>query len=88
MDRRRQELLRIMELEFAAVELTLFLDTHPEEQRALADYNAITQELIRAKAAYESRYGPLMPFGQAVSEGTWRWIEEPWPWELTFGRGE
>ncbi len=89
MDRRRRELLlRIMELEFAAIDLNLFLDTHPGDQRALADYNAIAQELSRARAAYESLYGPLMPFGQAVSEGTWRWIEEPWPWEVCLDRGE
>lgn len=88
MDQRRRDLLRIMELEFAAIDLNLFLNTHPGEQRALADYNAVAQELMRAKTAYESRYGPLMPFGQAVSQGTWRWIEEPWPWELTFNREE
>ncbi|MEW6228978.1 MAG: spore coat protein CotJB [Bacillota bacterium] len=84
MDQRRRELLRIMELEFAAVELNLFLDTHPEEQRALADYNAVAQELNRAKATYESRYGPLLHFGQSLSPEAWRWIEDPWPWEITF----
>ncbi len=84
MDQRRADLLRIMELEFAAVELNLFLDTHPDEQRALADYNAVAQELGRVKAAYEARYGPLLNFGQSASPGAWRWIEQPWPWEITF----
>lgn len=88
MDQRRRELLRIMELEFAAIDLNLFLDTHPDEQSALADYNAVAQELMRAKMAFESRYGPIMNYGHGMSEGTWRWVEEPWPWEITFNRGE
>ncbi|HHY32947.1 MAG TPA: spore coat protein CotJB [Firmicutes bacterium] len=86
MDQRRRELLRIMELEFAAIDLNLFLDTHPDDQRALADFNAVAQELQRAKTAYESRYGPVLNYGQSTSQGTWRWVEDPWPWEITFNR--
>lgn len=84
MDERHQDLLRIMELEFTAIELNLFLDTHPQDQRALADYNATAQELARAKAIYESRYGPILNYGLSPSPEAWRWIEEPWPWEITF----
>jgi len=38
--------------------------------------------------AFESRYGPIMNFGCGISHGTWRWVEEPWPWELCFNREE
>lgn len=80
---KRNELLRkIQELEFAAVDLNLFLDTHPTNQPALSDYNAITEELKRLKKIYETNFGPLSNFGNSPSQYPWRWIDEPWPWEI------
>lgn len=81
---RLEVLHRIMALEFTAVELGLFLDTHPEEMRALADYNATVEELLRLKQMYEQRYGPLLNFGFSPSPQSWRWIEEPWPWQVSM----
>lgn len=81
----RQELLnRIVALEFTAVELGLFLDTHPEEPRALADFNVVSEELRRLKETYEQRYGPLLNYGFSPSPQSWRWIEEPWPWQVSM----
>lgn len=78
----RKELLKkIQELEFAAVELNLFLDNHPHNQQALADYNMITENLINMKNMYEAKYGPLTNFGYCPSQYPWKWVEEPWPWE-------
>ena len=85
MSKRQSALLRIMELEFAAIDLNLFLDTNPNDTRALADFDAVSQELMRAKAEFEVKYGPLMNFGFGLNQAnTWRWIEEPWPWEIDF----
>ena len=78
---RRELLKKIQELEFAAVELNLYLDNHPECQRALADYNRFTEKLINLKNAYEARYGPLTHFGNTPSQYPWQWVDEPWPWE-------
>ncbi len=78
----REDLIRrLQELEFALVDLNLFLDTHPENQRALMDYNMLTNELKRVKQVYEMKYGPLANFGSAPSQYPWQWIEGPWPWE-------
>ena len=83
MNKRQSALLRIMELEFAAIDLNLFLDTHPDDRCALTDFAAVSQELIRAKSEFEAKYGPLMNFGFGLNEAdTWRWIESPWPWEI------
>ncbi|HBM75377.1 MAG TPA: spore coat protein CotJB [Clostridiaceae bacterium] len=77
------ELLRkIQELEFTAVDLNLFLDNHPTSQPALSDYNTITEELRRLKKIYETNFGPLTNFGFAPSQYPWRWVNEPWPWEM------
>ncbi|MDI9568500.1 MAG: spore coat protein CotJB, partial [Bacillota bacterium] len=43
---RRELLLKIMALDFTALELNLYLDTHPRDARALEDYNRVTQELF------------------------------------------
>ncbi|RKD22471.1 spore coat protein JB [Caminicella sporogenes DSM 14501] len=82
-DINRKDLLKkIQEVEFAIVDLNLYLDTHPKNQRALADYNMLTNELFRLKKIYEMNYGPLTNFGYAPSHYPWQWIESPWPWEL------
>lgn len=82
MDAKRMELLRqIQELEFAAVELTLFMDIHPEQREPLAAYNQATERLQGLVKEYESLYGPLMAFGQSITQ-RWSWTDEPWPWEL------
>lgn len=83
MDRARCKLLcKIQALEFFAIDLNLFLDTHPRSRRALADYNRTVADLQRLKEEYEERYGPLTNFGGSPNEGCrWLWIDEPWPWE-------
>lgn len=82
-DSERSELLgKIRELEFAAVELNLYLDNFPENQQALASYNTFTCELMKLKKEYEMKYGVLTNFGYAESQMPWTWVNEPWPWEI------
>ena len=85
MHKQRLDMLRrIQEIEFACVELNLYLDTHPTDQRALMDYNAYTCQLIMLKRQYESMYGPMTNFGTAQSQYPWQWINDPWPWEIEY----
>lgn len=82
MDARRMQLLQqIQELEFAAIDLTLFMDIHPEQKQPVADYNRITERLKQVKEEYERYYGPLMAFGESTVD-RWSWTDDPWPWEL------
>ena len=74
-------LRELQALEFTAIELNLYLDTHPEDERALADYNRIVQELAIAKREYEQIHGPLIHYGWSQSRYPWQWATEPWPWE-------
>lgn len=77
-----KDLLRkIQELEFAAVDINLYLDNHPENKNALSDYNKACEELKRLRKMYENQFGPLMPFGESPSEYPFKWVNEPWPWE-------
>lgn len=77
-------LKEIMGYDFTAVELTLYLDTHPDDARALTEYNMVTHRSKMLKAAYEKLYGPLMVFGHTMTQCPWRWTDEPWPWEVEF----
>lgn len=83
MNREQLELLKeLMALEFTAIELNLYLDTHPNDQRALMEYNAVCQQLMMLKERYERCYGPLTPCNPSAFP--WQWIEEPWPWEICY----
>lgn len=85
MDRDRKQLLvAIMAEEFTAIDLNLYLDTHPEDRKALADYYETVRKLEELKAQYEMRYGPLTAVGRTPSEYLWHWVDEPWPWEINF----
>lgn len=77
-------LKRIQEVEFALVELQLYLDTHRDDQRALMEFNQYSKQLEVLKKQYELQYGPLLNFGFSPSQYPWRWLEGPWPWEQVF----
>jgi spore coat protein JB len=77
-------LVNIMAYEFTAVEFNLYLDTHPRDERALRAYNKTVDKLYELKQEYEEHYGPLTNFGYSNSDYPWRWVEEPWPWQINF----
>ena len=65
-------------LQFAITELALYLDTHPEDERALCLHRKYARELKDLQDKYQKVYGPLtinFPCNK------WRWLEMPWPWE-------
>ena len=78
-DNRREEMARkIKEYRFSIIELGLYLDTHPDDQRALCIYREDARRLKDLKDKYQKIYGPLTIFFPC---NKWRWLEEPWPWE-------
>lgn len=77
-----QMLMRIQELQFTAIELNLYLDTQPDDQRALDLYNSVVPQLKKCIENYERYCGPLFHFGLATSQLPWSWINSPWPWEM------
>ena len=78
-DIRRQEMIdQIKALDFAIIELGLYLDTHPEDKKALCMHREYAKEVKDLKDKYQKMYGPLTIFYPC---NKWRWIESPWPWE-------
>ena len=78
-DMRRQEMIdQIKSLDFAIIELGLYLDTHPDDQKALCMHKEYCKQAKDLKDKYQKMYGPLTIFCPC---NKWRWLEQPWPWE-------
>ncbi|MDR0841014.1 MAG: spore coat protein CotJB [Christensenellaceae bacterium] len=75
------ELLRkISEYQFVTVELNLYLDTHPGDELARADYYYYSARLKEVMELYEAAYGPLMNFGHSPTDAG-SYVDSAWPWE-------
>lgn len=78
----RQQLLRQVQMQdFALIDVSLYLDSHPNCQNALAYYQQHKALRDQAVAAYTSKYGPLT-HADVCGTNCWSWVNNPWPWEL------
>ena len=75
---RREMIEQIRCYDFAITELALYLDTHPEDQKALCLHKKYCKQVKELKDKYQKVYGPLSIYYPC---NKWRWLEEPWPWE-------
>lgn len=83
LENQRAMLKRIQEMEFVAIELNIYLDTHPCDEHAVNDYNCAVEVLRQLQKEYEECFGPLFNFGWGGYSCTpWQWAMGPWPWEL------
>ena len=73
-------------LQFAAIELNLYLDNFPENKEATKKYKEISPKLDELINDYEVKYGPIRNFGDAYVEDPIAWTESPWPWEKQRSR--
>lgn len=77
----QSELLRkISEYQFVAVELNLYLDTHPGDESARADYLFYSEKLKELIKTYEAQFGPLMNFGHSPTD-VGCYVCSEWPWD-------
>ncbi len=77
----RQNLLkRLQTYNFAAYDMLLYLDTHPNDKKAFAMFKDLVAKTQELKKEYERAYGPLTAYAAAGSD-TFDWLESPWPWE-------
>ena len=58
---------KIKAYKFAITDISLFLDTHPEDEKALCLHRNYCKKLKDLMDDYQKMYGPL--------------TIEPWPWE-------
>jgi spore coat protein JB len=77
-----QCLLELQSVDFVLVELTLYLDTHPDDAAALTQFQQFAQRKKSLMKSFESQFGPLQEFGNSQVGTTWTWGEAPWPWQV------
>ncbi len=71
----------IMALDFALVDLKLYLNTHPDCASSIKLYNSIVEKRKVLFDTYQSLYGPLIAETYSGSEECWDWVDDPWPWQ-------
>lgn len=77
-------LKRLTVLDFLAVDLQLYLDSHPDDENAITKYNSVVDEADGLREQYENLYGPLFSFRSFSKRDEFNWIDCPWTWENSF----
>ncbi len=77
----KQLLEWVMMLTVCAVDMNLYLDTHPQDQEAMDYYNQCVELLKSAKRTYEASYGSFTAAAGVPYESSFTWVETPMPWE-------
>lgn len=82
----REELLSTLtNLDFMALDLGLYLNTHPMDSQAIETYNQVITAADKVRTQYEMQFGPLCSFrSYAMDTANWQWKNNPWPWERDF----
>lgn len=74
-------LAELQALEFVVLELGIYLDTHKDDVEAFQMYKQYAAMEKAAKAAYESKFGPITKAAAATGD-SYQWLSEPWPWNF------
>lgn len=70
---------------FAAHELNLYLDLHPEDNTMLMLFRDYEETARKLKNEYQNKFGPLTVNG-VKSENLFTWQTDKWPWERKMNR--
>ena len=78
----KESLLKhIQEYYLLAQDISITLDTNPNDYKLTKDLNDINVKLHHLITEYESKFGPLSMNSKHVSEQH-TWVKGPWPWEV------
>lgn len=69
-------------VDFVLLELTLYLDTHPNDYQAIEQFNQYSQSRQQLKQMFDQQFGPLQQYGNSYSGYPWNWDDAPWPWQI------
>lgn len=83
MDSSQMNMLKeIMEICFCLTDINLYLDTHPNDERAVALHNTFSKKYKELINMYSMKYGPLTNYD--LSKYPWEYTNSPWPWEIEY----
>lgn len=75
-------LKELMEVGFCTIEMAMFLDTHPTDERAVGLHNTYAARYRELCDNYDMKFGPLTSNG--LSKCPWEFISSPWPWDTDY----
>lgn len=80
-NKNKAELFKLInEYSFMLDDITLYLNTHPNCQKGLNEYEKYKALRNEVMAEYEANYGPICKYNVDINN-SWDWINQPWPWE-------
>ena len=76
---------QIQQASFAAYDLQLYLDTHPDCKEALELYTQLNATVASLRQDYENYYGPLKA-SSSPNEVPFKWADTcyEWPWSKVW----
>ena len=77
-------LTELQTMAFVIQELALYLDTHRDDDEALEVYRNYQRLYEQGREVYEKECGPLNHM--SVTDGSYKWLGDPWPWEYAKNR--
>ncbi|MCL6598194.1 MAG: spore coat protein CotJB [Alicyclobacillus macrosporangiidus] len=77
-----QYMQELQAVDFVLLELALYLDTHPDDAQALAQFQQFQRRKQTLMQQFEANFGPLLEFGNSPVGNRWTWSEAPWPWQV------
>ncbi len=81
MNEQAKMLTELDSLEFALVDLNLYLDVYPDDREAIQLFNQYRIERQDLLNQYQNKYGPILISSEALNQAPWMWDNRPWPWE-------
>lgn len=79
-DNKSKLLNKVQSYNFAAYDMLLYLDTHPDDKDAFTIFKDLVENTKKYVKEYEKNYGPLTPYS-AAGFNSFEWLNSPWPWE-------
>lgn len=77
-----QLLGELQAVDFVLVELTLYLDTHPDDTQALTQFAQFQRRKMTLRQQFEHAFGSMIEYGSSANGSTWTWNDAPWPWQV------
>lgn len=77
-----QYMNELQAVDFVLAELSLYLDTHPEDEATIAQVAQFQRRRASIVQQFEAAFGPLRHYGHSSTASKWAWVEGPWPWQV------
>ena len=79
----RESLIReLARMGFAAHELNLYLDLHPDDTSMITLFNDYREKYNQLVKQYDEKFGPLLISSNTLNQTPFMWVKDIWPWEV------